>query len=410
MLLAPASSRAQEEFVKVIPPGNEALVAAMLGSGADLPGKCSLGGAAIDRTKIVATYACDGRKATIELVSPSSREAGAAAARTAQFALIARDDPPKALVDDVAARVAAREKDWRWVSAEAAGLGVVAVTPTPPVVASPALTPAQSEAFLAGVQLFRQGKMAEAFERFRDLARTAPENGVLGMVVASLASSDLDPATVDRLAAEADRDPSDTLAQFVAGVAAHYYGHRHGRTREEKASYYRRAITYLARTRPKFDFEPRVFVYLGVSHFRLGDQKEAEALIEQAIPLAKNDPDVYYCRGEIFQRTNLPRSIEDIKTYLTMSAALEGQGVPQNAAKRARVERMLAHLVAVSRGEAQPEDLFDPLPDAGGLPGPAPASRIFASPRTFGAAALGAAALSGLLWALFARRRRGEGA
>lgn len=410
LVIAAGVAGAGEGYVDVIPPGNEALVAAMTGSGAALAGKCSLDGAAIDRTKVIARYTCDGRAAAIELVSPNSAEAGAAAARTKRFALIAKDDPPKALIDDVAARVAAREGEWRWVSAEAPGLATVSDAPTPLVTPSAAFTPEQSQAFLAGVTLYREGKMAEAFERFRALARQVPENGVLGMVVASLASTAPDAAAVDRLTAEADKAPDDTLAQFVAGVAAHYSGHLHGRTREEKAAYYRRAITYLERTLPKFAFEPRVFVYLGVSHFRLGHQAEAEALIERAVPLAKNDPDVYYCRGEIFQRTNLPRSIEDIKTYLAMSKTLAAQGVPQDALKHERVVRMLAHLEAVARGEAQPEDLFDPLPEGGDRGGPPPPGRMFTSPRTFAGAVIGVAALSGLLWAFVTRRRRGSSA
>lgn len=404
-------ARADEAFVKVIPPGHEKLIGEVLG-GAALPDKCALDHASIERTKIVAAYECAGKKATVELHHPADPEAAAPAARTAQFALVTKGEAPRALVDEIAKRLAAAETSWRWVSAEAPGLGTPQDGPTAPTGASAAFTPEQSEAFMAGVKLYREGRMEEAFERFRALARAAPENGVLGMVVAALASTSPTPETVDRYAAEADAHPEDTLAQFVAGVAAHYCGHRHGKTRAEKLGYYQRSIKYLERTRPKFDFEPRVYVYLGVSHFRLGHQQEAERLIEAAIPLAKNDPDVFYCRGEIFQKTNIARSVADIRTYLEMSDALEKQGVPRNAAKHQRVREMLAHLEAVQRGGAPPEDLFDPLPVPAGPSSPAlppQPHRAFTTPGTFGGAALAAGLSTALAWMLVQRRKRKAG-
>lgn len=403
------AARGDETFVKVIPPGAEQLVGAMVGEGAPLPDECKLDHASIDRDRIVAAYACGGRTVAIVLRHPADREAAAAVAKTEQFAIVADADAPKSLVAELAKRIAAREKDWRWVSAEAPGLATPTVGPSAPTEPSPAFTPEQSETFLAGVRLYRAAQYQKAFETFRALARTVPENGVLGMVVASLASTAPDAPAVDRYAAEADAHPDDTLAQFVAGVAAHYCGHLHGRTRAEKAAYYTRAIGYLSRTRPKFDFEPRVFVYLAVSHFRLGHQAEAEQLIERAVPLAQNDPDVYYCRGEILQRADLPRSIADVRRYLDMSASLEKQGVPPNPAKLARVEKMLAHLEAVQRGAAQPEDLFDPLAEPSPPP-PPPPNRFFTSPATFGGAALVTAIATAFAWVVASRRRREDGA
>jgi hypothetical protein len=404
-----AGAAADDTFAKVIPPGAEKLVGAMVGDGATLPAKCTLDRASIDRDRIVAAYACDGRAASIVLVHPSDHEASGAVAKTEKFALLAGADVPKPLVDAVAASVSAHEKDWHWISAEAPGLGTPADAPAAPTDPSTALTPEQSEVFLTGVRQYRAARYQQAFETFRGLARTVPQNGVLGMVVASLASTSPTADVVDRFTAEADAHLDDTLAQFVAGVASHYCGHLFGRTREEKASYYARAIKYLSRTRPKFDFEPRVFVYLAVSHFRLGHQAEAEQLIESAVPLAKNDPDVYYCRGEIFQRTNLARSIADIRKYLDMSTALEKQGVAPNSAKLARVETMLAHLEAVEHGAAQPDDLFDPLYRPSVAPAPPP-NRFFTSPATFGGAALLAGAVTGCAWLVVERRRRARGA
>jgi tetratricopeptide (TPR) repeat protein len=410
-VLVAGVARADDAFVKVIPPGQEKMLGAILGGDA-LPEHCKLDHASIERTKVVAAYGCGERKATLALHHPADPEAAAPAARTTKFAVVAGADAPRPLVDEIARRLAAEEKAWSWVSAEAPGLGVAPAGPTAPTTASAAFTPEQSEAFMVGVKLFREGQMAQAFERFRDLARTAPENGVLGMVVASLASTTPSPEAVDRFTAEADAHPDDTLAQFVAGVAAHYCGHQRGQTRAEKLAYYERTIKYLSRARPKYDFEPRVYVYLGVSHFRLGHQQEAEQLIEAAVPLAKNDPDVFYCRGEIFQRTNPARSIADIRTYLSMSDALEKQGVQRNQAKHQRVKEMLVHLEAVQRGAAQPEDLFDPLPTAAAASSPAlppQPHRAFTTPGTFGGLALVAGLGGAVAWMLAQRKKRRAG-
>jgi hypothetical protein len=402
---APRPLHAEPTFTKAIPPGQEGLAVEMLG-GDTLPGKCALDRAAIDRTKVVATYSCDGKPATIELHHPSDPDAAAPALTTLRFAVVVRG-APQPLVDEIATRIRAREKGWQWISAEAPGLATVADdAPTAGMTPGAAFTPEQSEAFVAGVRLYRDGKLHEAFETFRALARQAPRNGVLGMVVASVASTSPTPEEVDRYAAEADAHPDDPLAQFVAGVAAHYCGHRNARTRAEKGAYYERAIRYLARTRPTFDFEPRVFVYLAVSHYRLGHQKEAEALIESAIPLASNDPDVYYCRAEIREHVDLPGAIADVRTYLDMSDRLAKQGVPMNEQKHARVKEMLGHLEAAAHGGPPARDLFDPLPgpaNDGALP--PPPHTFFRSSATFGAGALGVA----VLWFLALRRRMSAG-
>jgi len=398
-----SNARAQSGVVKVIPPGLETTIADLVGvSEADLGG-CAGKSASIDRTKITAKYSCGGKDVFVELRHPT--DASSPRAATERFALVT--EAPKTLVDALAARVRAKESAFRWVSAEAPGLGVAAEGPTAPLpVGAPSgFTPAQSDAFVAAAKLYREGKYQEAFEAFRKLAREEPHNGVLGMLVASVASTSPTLPQVDVFGAEADRALDDPLAQFVAGVAAHYCGHRHGKTREEKLAMYARAIRYLERARPRFDFEPRVFVYLAVSHYRLGHQAEAERLIEAAIPLATNDPDVYYCRGEIYSQKDPVRAIADVRRYLEMTDALTKQGVQQNEAKHERVRKMLAHLEAVNAGKAKPMDLFDPLPEPPHVP-PPPASSFFRSPRTFALATLGGAGASALLWLAIARRRR----
>lgn len=403
LALGPSAAAADEGFVKVIPPGNEALLSELLGT-APLPAGCVLGDVAIERTQVSASWACGGQPARVVLLHPADPQA-AGAATAGPFALVVASGTPQALVDELTRRLAARAGDWRWVSAEAPGLGVAGEGPTAPTTGGEGFTPGQSERFLDGVRQYRAGDMKGALGVFRELAREAPNNGVLGMVVASLASSSPSPEDVDRLAKDAEARPDDPLAQFLAGVAAHYCGHQRGATREEKAGYYARTIHFLERTRPTYDFEPRVYVYLAVSHFRLGHQHEAEQLIDAAIPLAKNDPDVFYCRAEIFQRKDPARAVADIRKYLDMSQTLAEQGVPRNAAKHHRVETMLLALEASQRDAGLPDDLFDPLavPPAG-PGGPPPAHHTFTTPGSFAGWALAAALVATLAWWLVQRR------
>ena len=395
LLLLPSLAVADAPFVKVIQPGAEPLAARMLlGTIAG----CKATGVALDRTRVVARYACPGAETVIELHHPG--DAAGAVGKTAQFAIVpgvpGRSLPPGFLAE-LTKRLTDGESGWRWVAAEAPGLGRVAGDDAPtPNAAEAGFTAEQADAFVAAAQHYRHGKYSDAFDAFVKLARQTPRHGVLGMLVASLASTSPDRARADALAAAADADTNDVLAQFVAGVAAHYCGHRNGRSVAEKQELYRKAITYLSRARPSYDFEPRLHVYLGVSHFRLGRQKEAEQLIEAAVPLAQNDPDVYYCRAEIFQRADVKRSIADIEKYLAMTDTLAKQGVPVSEDKHARVKAMLEYLKAVARGErpaADDDSLFDPvLSPAAGQPGGDP---LAASQHGAAGAGPGAGAVPG---------------
>jgi tetratricopeptide (TPR) repeat protein len=426
-----APAQQQPTFVKVIPPGKEALIADMLGEGATLPDGCAFDGAALDRTVVVATYKCrdekGARSVKVELHHPSDAAAGATAT-TAQFAIVPGTGASAALVAAIKARIVEREASFRWVSAEAPGLAEVppaareapAPTDTPPR----GLSPEESEQYLAGVKLYRDRKYPEALAAFIALGQRNPRGGVLGMTVAALASTMPDAAAVKRYVAEADARPTDTLAQFVAGVAAHYAGHQTARSRADKLALYQTTIQYLERARPAFEFEPRVFVYLAISNFRLGHQQEAQALIERAIPLSINDPDVYYCRAEILQSVDTRRAIEDIERYQAMIDKLHGQGVPVDAAKQARVKDMLAQLRKVAEGARTlppGDELFDPVvppttgpagtptvggPDPRGTP--PPPGRAFASSSRFGALVVLVCLVGGIAWMLASRRRGGS--
>jgi hypothetical protein len=111
-LAAPEGASGEREL-KVIAPGNEPLLGEMLGG--SLPGGCALEGASIDRTRIVARYACADGPASLTLLHPSDPGAPADALRTAAFAVAG----PPALRDAVAAQLRAREATFRWVTVEA---------------------------------------------------------------------------------------------------------------------------------------------------------------------------------------------------------------------------------------------------------------------------------------------------
>lgn len=302
----------------------------------------------------------------------------------------------------------------------------------PPGVAMdrPNLTAAQEARYQEGLRHYQQRRYDEAIRVYMDLARENNCCGVLGMVVASLASTAPTASRAAEAARDADAHPGDVLKQYVAGVLAHYAAHVNGRTTQEKATLYTQAIRYLERTLPAFEHEPRVFIYLAVSHFRLGHQDQAERFIERAVELAAHDPDAYYCRAEIFQRTNVQRSIRDIDTYLRINAQNEARGAVGDPGKTERVRMMRAHLIDVAAGRAQPRELFDPVAeqrrnDEGSSPEPAEvndAAQPSAAPtarrsntgqvpprRSPVPYALGALAVAAVGWAVGHYSRRGKG-
>src|SRR5689334_15319681 len=90
-LLAVGQALADTPSVKVIPPGNEKLIAEMLGDGAQLPGSCTFHGAALDRTFVSAKYICGGKpEVIVELRHPSDAPAGSR--QTKEFALVPKAD------------------------------------------------------------------------------------------------------------------------------------------------------------------------------------------------------------------------------------------------------------------------------------------------------------------------------
>lgn len=110
-----------------------------------------------------------------------------------------------------------------------------------------------------------------------------------------------------RFRVKADADPTDVLANFFTGVLLHY-------ERDYEAS-----SRYLSRVVGKVSDEPRLFIYLAMNAFNLGDRAGAEATIARAEALDLEDPDVAYCVGEIFRDTDRPRAVRAIDRYWEMT-------------------------------------------------------------------------------------------
>ena len=122
LLATPAIATAQGA-PPVIGPGQEPLLAELLGKGVSLPGDCRWAGATVEETRVVSWYTCAGARVEIELRHPT--DAPLEAARTLRFAIRTRatSPPPPGLVDALAARIRLREAEFVWsgVSDDRAG-------------------------------------------------------------------------------------------------------------------------------------------------------------------------------------------------------------------------------------------------------------------------------------------------
>jgi len=103
---------ADESF---IPPGQEELVGAMLGSSVALPGDCKLVTGNLEKTTITATYACPSGDVVVVLTHPAAAPTNAT--RTEKFALrIERGTAPADLQNVLLSRIREREGQFRWTT------------------------------------------------------------------------------------------------------------------------------------------------------------------------------------------------------------------------------------------------------------------------------------------------------
>lgn len=132
------------------------------------------------------------------------------------------------------------------------------------------------------------------------------------------------------IVAKAAANAQDHTAAFYAGVLLHYDGQ------------FAASNLQLEPLLKVFAEQPRLFIYLGMNAFNLGDTEEAFALLKRGEDLEAPDPDIYYCRAEVNRFANPEAAAEDLRRYLAQT-----RGSPtSNPKKRARVETMARTLAA----------------------------------------------------------------
>ncbi len=109
-----ASPAGPTNIEPLIRPGQEDLVARMLGRGELLPGSCRLAEGLVDHTFVSATYACGEGRVGVRLVHPS--RAPADALLTDDFAVVPGEgSPPAGLFQAIADRVRRDESGFEWL-------------------------------------------------------------------------------------------------------------------------------------------------------------------------------------------------------------------------------------------------------------------------------------------------------
>ena len=112
--LAPTVASAAAGGEAVVAPGQEDLLAEMLGRGAALPGECAFAGGTVGGGAITGTYQCPDGEVVFELRSPST--APAASERTARFAItLLKGSPPPTLAAALKSRIVSRETAIEWM-------------------------------------------------------------------------------------------------------------------------------------------------------------------------------------------------------------------------------------------------------------------------------------------------------
>lgn len=122
LLVLAAAAEAGAEGTAVVGPGQDELLADMLGRGAALPGPCAFTGGQIDGAAIRGIYQCPGGEVVFELRHPSA--APGAPVKTDRFAItVLNGSPPPELTGALESRVRSREGGFEWTQ--------IAPTPTP---------------------------------------------------------------------------------------------------------------------------------------------------------------------------------------------------------------------------------------------------------------------------------------
>jgi tetratricopeptide (TPR) repeat protein len=196
--------------------------------------------------------------------------------------------------------------------------------------------------------LARAGRLREAIETLHDLSKKHPERdivlgriaGLLNFLTDEAATDPKKKADLDAIAVRmkaAAQDPQDLVARFVVATREYYAG---------KLPEALPQLEALAKTGSR---DPRIPLYLAMTHFWLGHQQEAQALIQHAVDIGPSDPDVFYCRSQIVRKVNLPLAIADLQRYEAMTTR------PWSVGPKRKAERVEAELAFMKRGELPPD-------------------------------------------------------
>lgn len=377
----------------VLPPGQEAAVQAMLGSGAAVGG-CQAQDAQIERDVIRASYQCAQPSGAAVVVKTTWRHAAKAQSGDAIGGAWALNLEPMhpALRDALLDRASAQGAKVLWQlpssAAKAAELPAAATADQAKAdqvkagqvqgVQGPAgqgeaaamrrpMSPEAQRVYDQTHQLIQAGKADACVDLLLPILRKEPHPLLLGrlvVVAAGVASLNDGPSRVDKLVAQADAHPEDSLAQFLGGVAVHYRGHLRAASALEKRADYTAALRLLQRVAKVYPDSPRLWIYTAISHLRLGQQAQAEEAIELAVRHDDGgDADVYYCRAEVWHRKDPAKALQDIARYQQIMVQNKQKGAFLNPNKEQRVERM-RQAIAAAQAEQHPltgEDLFDPI-------------------------------------------------
>lgn len=111
--LSAAAAQAAPAGEPVIPPGQEEVLAEILGQGKAFPAGCTLTGGRIDPTAVTGEFECPGGGVTLELRHPS--RAPENSVRTERFAIVVRGgSPPAAFSDAFESWVRSHESAFEW--------------------------------------------------------------------------------------------------------------------------------------------------------------------------------------------------------------------------------------------------------------------------------------------------------
>jgi tetratricopeptide (TPR) repeat protein len=157
---------------------------------------------------------------------------------------------------------------------------------------------------LEGVVLDAQGKTKEFVERLEAAVAAGDHSpGTMKRILAFYVREDFYEAKAAEWRARVETHPEDEVASFFAGVLAHY------------AKDFQGSNALLKHSAKRFENEPRLYIYLAMNYFNLGDREATAKAIGHAEVLEVQDPDVFYCQGEIFRDTDRPRALRALRVY-----------------------------------------------------------------------------------------------